>query len=87
MGCDDPKLDGCSDRVDTGRGLTAVHHEPGRESDGIEILRATELPRENARLSLFGGDDVNIVGTNHDDDRGSITVPGPVRKFANLSND
>ena len=58
--------------IDGGRTFTAVHDLTGWESNCVQIFRSPKLPAHNPRLSHVIGGQVNIIGSNHDGDGGSL---------------
>jgi len=54
----------------------------GGETDRVEILRAMELARDDARAGAFLGDEVNVVRSNHDDQGGAVLALDRVGKLS-----
>src|SRR5437660_12252011 len=68
--------------IDARGTLTAMDDLTGGETDRVEILRAMELTRDDARAGAFLGDQVNVVLSKHDDQDCSVLV---VDRYVKLS--
>ena len=82
MGRHDTKFHSSARLIDTRGTLTTMNDLTRGETDGIQILRAMELAREDARAGALRGDEMNVVGPNHDDHIGAVLALDRVGKLS-----
>ncbi len=87
MGSQDTQFHRRACLIDARGALTAMDDLTGGEADGVQILRATELARENTGAGAFRGDEVNVVRPNHNDHGGAVLALDRVGKLSQFGVD
>ena len=87
MGSQDTEFHRSAFLIDARGPLTAMDDLTGGETDRVQILRAMELAREDARAGAFRGDEVNVVWPNHDDHSSAVLALDRVGKLSQFGMD